>query len=379
VSGTRKRGTIGRAVWELVTVAQEWFYAEDERSVGPLSVDALTGALRRMAEPGKTLVWRAGLGDWRPASDIPELAERLETEPPVVAVPDPRMDRWTVTEAVPDSADDDDPLATWKRRAAYVAAIATLAAIVAAGVIYPPRAFRPLIEPEARVVLPPAPAPQQPEKEVARQDPATVLAQLTGKAAQAAAATDAIARKLWASIEPPGMQTPPNYATASRSDLEGYFTDLETAEANAADAEAQYAALLKAERDLIEETARSSGLAESEWMPLMASVVERQGAARELANRMLKARGDLYRAMQGMQAIVIDQFGKYKTVGDGQIRFSSKAMTDRMVAATEEVNAANRALDRVEDEMMKARQLPQQAPEPAWKDMVIKDRAATPQ
>ena len=71
-----------------------------------------------------------------------------------------------------------------------------------------------------------------------------MLSQLAEKAAQAAVATDALALKLWAAIEPPSMQTP-NYATASRSDLEGYFLDLETAEANAAAAQPQYASAVE--------------------------------------------------------------------------------------------------------------------------------------
>ena len=89
-------------------MAQEWFYAEDERSVGPLSFDALTTALRRMAEPGKTLVWREGLGDWRPAGDVPELARRIETGLPVVANPDPTVDRWTANEPASEAWDEDD-------------------------------------------------------------------------------------------------------------------------------------------------------------------------------------------------------------------------------------------------------------------------------
>src|SRR5262245_8568914 len=119
------------AVWEPIAVAQEWFYAEDERSVGPLSFDALTTALRRKAEPGKTLVWREGLDDWRRADDVPELAgqigRRIETGSPVVANPDPTIDRWTSDEPAAEVWDDDGAPATWKRRWPYVAAIAVLA------------------------------------------------------------------------------------------------------------------------------------------------------------------------------------------------------------------------------------------------------------
>jgi hypothetical protein len=369
-------------VWELIAVAQEWFYAENERSVGPLSFDALTAALRRKAEPGKTLVWREDLGEWRAAREVPELAARIEKGPPLVANPDPTVDRWSFDEPAAEVWDDEAAPATWKRHWPYIAAIAILVVIVAAGVIYVSGTIRTAGEPESRVVLPampaePAPPPEPPpQQEAAKPDPAIVLAQLTEKAAQAAAATDAIAKKLWAAVEPPSMQTPPNPATAARSDLESFFVDLETAEANAAAAGAQYAALLKAERDLIEEAARSSGLAEGEWAGLLATIDERHRTALELTNAMSQARGDLYRAMQGVQAIIIDQYGKYKSLADGQIRFTTKAMTDRMVAALEQERAAGRALDRIEEQMVKTRQVPQAPSEPAWKDMV-KDHLGT--
>ena len=136
---------------------------------------------------------------------------------------------------------------------------------------------------------------------------------------------------------------------------------------------------MKAERELIDEAARSSGLAESDWSGLLASVDERHRAALELASRMLQARGDFYRALQRMLAVVIDQFGKYKVGADGQIQLSSKVATDRMVAAAEQVSAADKALERIEEQMMKARQAPQQTLEPAWKDMIINERTGTPQ
>jgi hypothetical protein len=251
--------------------------------------------------------------------------------------------------------------------------------MVAAGVVYTTRTAPMRIEPEARVALPaaaPAVPAEQPKKEVVARDPAAVLAELTQKAAQAEAATDAIAQKLWALIEPPGMQAP-DYATAKRAELEKYLRELQTAEANVAGAQSQYAALLKAERDLIEESARSSGLGEGGRTELLTRIDDRHRTSLDLANRMLQARADLYRAMQGMQTIAIEQFGKYKAGPDGSIRFSNKAAGDRLSAAGDEVNAANKRLDLIEDEMIKARQ-PPPPPPPSWtdqpglKDMVIK-------
>jgi len=347
-------------------VEQGWFYAEGEGSFGPVSVDALTAALSRMPEPAQVLVWHSGFEDWRPVKDIPDLAKRFVARTPDVVKLDPRMDRWSADDPQAETWADDGLPAAPRRRWPYIAAIAVATALLAGGAIYASRTALTTSEPESRVVLPATSAPEQP-KQAARPDPAAALAQVTETAVQAAAATEALAQKLWASIEPQGMQ-PPEYASASRSDLERHVRELRTAEANVTDAYNRYTALLKAERELIEETARTSNLEENSRTDFLKLVDDRQGAALELITRMLQARGDLYRAMQGVQAIAIDQFGKYKNTPEG-IRFSTKAATDRFGAAVAEVNAVNRRLDLVEERILKARQAPAQ---PAWKDMMTK-------
>ena len=54
-----------------------WYYSENGRQAGPVTA----GALREMASSGRLgpqdLVWREGMGDWRPASTVPELAASL--------------------------------------------------------------------------------------------------------------------------------------------------------------------------------------------------------------------------------------------------------------------------------------------------------------
>jgi hypothetical protein len=346
-------------------VEQEWFYAEGEGSVGPVSFDALTAALLRVREPGQTSVWRAGFENWRLASDVPELAARIRKAAPAVVAIDPRIDRWTTGETRAGSSWVDDGLPeAARRRWPYAAAVAVAAGLVVAGAVYATR--NTTGSAENRAAPPAASSPAQPGKEIAKPDPATVLAQLTEKAAQAAAATDGLALKLWASIEPPNMQAP-DYATASRDDLENYLRSLRTAEANVSEAQSRYVALLQAERALIEESALSSELGDDNRSEFLQQLDDRLSAELDLANRMLQARAELYRGMQTMQAVVIEQFGKYKAGADG-IRFSTKAATDRFAAAGGKVNEANKRLDLIEDRMLRARQSPQ----PGWKDMVIK-------
>ena len=345
---------------------QGWFYAEGEKSVGPVSFEALTAALLRAPEPGQTSVWRTGFADWQLAKDVPELAGRILKRAPAVVAIDPHMDRWTTVETEADRSWIDDGLAAAaRRRWPYAVAAVVAAGLVVAGAVYVTRNTTGSVTPEGRVVLPVT--SQQPPKEIASKEPAISLSQLTDKASQAAAATENLALKVWASIEPPGMQ-PPDYATVSRDDLESYLRNLQTAEANVLDAQSQYVALLKAERALIEETVLASELSEGDRSEFLRRVDDRQNASLELANRMLKARAELYHSLQAMQAAVIEQFGKYKAGSDGQIRFPNKAATDRFAAAAQKVNEANKQLDLIEDRMMRARQTPQ----PGWKDMVIK-------
>ena len=60
-----------------------WYYSDHRRQAGPVTADVL----REMASSGRLtpqdLVWRDGMGDWRPASTVPEIAASL----PVQAVP----------------------------------------------------------------------------------------------------------------------------------------------------------------------------------------------------------------------------------------------------------------------------------------------------
>lgn len=353
---------------------QDWFYAEGEVSVGPLSSDALIRALRRTTEPGKVLVWRAGFESWQPASEVPEIAGRLvKPVADMVVALDPALDRWT--NASQEVLDEDEIGPGSKRRWPHVTVAVALAIAIIGGATYASRVFRPAGD-EARVTLPREATRSRPAS--VKADPAAVLAQLSEKAAQASEATEAIALKLWASIEPQTMQSKPDFATASRSDLEAYLADLKTAEANAAAAWPQYAALLDAERGLIEEAARSSGLDDRSRSDLLAAVGERHKGALDRVGRMLQARQDLYRAMQAAQTIVIGEFGKYKVDAEGHVRFSTKTVTDRAAAMNGRINAANEALERIQAEITRSQQISRWAPEPSWKDMMIKEWSGTP-
>lgn len=55
-----------------------YWFAENGQKVGPMTLSELTAAGDSARVTGATLVWKAGLADWVPASSVPEIAERLK-------------------------------------------------------------------------------------------------------------------------------------------------------------------------------------------------------------------------------------------------------------------------------------------------------------
>jgi GYF domain 2 len=64
-------------------MSEVWFYVDSERAIGPLTLLELMGTLRKLPNWTDTLVWRAGVPDWKKAGDISELRMRMATPPPV--------------------------------------------------------------------------------------------------------------------------------------------------------------------------------------------------------------------------------------------------------------------------------------------------------
>ena len=60
-----------------------WFYAEEGKSIGPVTRDALVTLLRKMPDPGKVKVWRAGFADWQDAKDVPQIFDQIFRPPPL--------------------------------------------------------------------------------------------------------------------------------------------------------------------------------------------------------------------------------------------------------------------------------------------------------
>src|SRR5271156_4468875 len=51
-----------------------WYYAEGDKSVGPLSLSDMTAILSRVSDARNVFVWREGFANWIKAENVPDLA-----------------------------------------------------------------------------------------------------------------------------------------------------------------------------------------------------------------------------------------------------------------------------------------------------------------
>lgn len=59
-----------------------WYYSKDNQQMGPVAEEQLKTLLRTSALSASSLVWKEGMADWKPVTEIPELAVALTTMPP---------------------------------------------------------------------------------------------------------------------------------------------------------------------------------------------------------------------------------------------------------------------------------------------------------
>jgi hypothetical protein len=65
-------------------MSEFWYYAQDNETYGPVTLDQLIKLLiSKLPKPKEVPVWREGFDDWKPAKQVPEIAERL-IRPPVL-------------------------------------------------------------------------------------------------------------------------------------------------------------------------------------------------------------------------------------------------------------------------------------------------------
>lgn len=60
-----------------------WYYAEGDKSVGPISLADLRSVLSLISDASRVLVWRNGFTGWMTAGEVPELAPYVIKPPPL--------------------------------------------------------------------------------------------------------------------------------------------------------------------------------------------------------------------------------------------------------------------------------------------------------
>jgi hypothetical protein len=70
--------------------ANGWYYAQGEKTFGPVDLKELQVILSRISDPRNLLVWRAGFEGWQQAGNVPELAQLIDKPPPLPQTPRPR-------------------------------------------------------------------------------------------------------------------------------------------------------------------------------------------------------------------------------------------------------------------------------------------------
>jgi len=181
------------------------------------------------------------------------------------------------------------------------------------------------------------------------QHPSNRFLQLMAMATRTANETGAAAEALSNEIEPPALAKGINFGTASRADLEAMRGDLKTAETNARAFLPRYSALLKTERDKVENYARSLRLEKDFVGSVLDGVDKRHAKTTAFTSRMLSARADYYRAYEIYVAFLVGEFGSYKVV-NGQFIFPLQRTVDRYNVAALAMTAAAKRVNELDDE-----------------------------
>jgi hypothetical protein len=190
--------------------------------------------------------------------------------------------------------------------------------------------------------------------------PANPFQQLLAMATRAADDADMASEKLSSEVERPAISGDINLGTASRAELETLRGNLKTAEANATAFMPRYAALLKTERDTVENDARALHVEKESAGRLLDQLDRRQAEMTALMARLMSARAEFYGAYENYVAVLAGEFGNYKVV-DGQFIFPFQRSVDRYNVAGHAMTVAARSVAELEQERQNLKQSQQAA------------------
>ena len=178
--------------------------------------------------------------------------------------------------------------------------------------------------------------------------------------ARSANETNAAIEKLSNEIEPATFSRHIDLGTASRSDLEALRGDLKAAEANATTFMPRYVALLEAERNRVDNYARSIRADKDTVSRVLDGIDKRHAQTTAFTSRMLTARADYYRAYQNYVDVLVSNFGAYK-VANGEFIFQIQRPVDRYNSAAHAMRIAAKRVNELEEERKALIQSPQGA------------------
>jgi hypothetical protein len=193
-----------------------------------------------------------------------------------------------------------------------------------------------------------------------RQHPTNKILKLLAMANKAVDDTDVASEAMFRDVEQPAIPGNINLGAASRADLEALRRNLKTAEANAAAFMPRYAALLKAERDRIENDAHALHVGKDSLGGLLDNLDRRSAEMTEVTTRLMSARTGFYHAYESYVAVLAREFGSYKVV-DGQFIFPFQPAVDRYNAAGRAMTVAGTSVADLERQRQSLRQSQQAA------------------
>lgn len=179
--------------------------------------------------------------------------------------------------------------------------------------------------------------------------PSNRILKLVALAGEKSAEIDAGVRKLLNDAEPPSLARPPNLATASRGDLEALQRDVKLAESNFAALAPRIAAQLKTVRGELERSARGPGLESGTVTRYLAAIDEQHAEIAALYSKVLAANADYYGAYEKCTALLVGEFGAYKSA-NGQFVFRQPAAATGYNACSAGMAAAAKRLTELEKE-----------------------------
>jgi len=166
---------------------------------------------------------------------------------------------------------------------------------------------------------------------------------------------DLARQRLLNEAEPRDLLKRIDLTASSRSDLEALGRDLKIAEANAATVEPRYIALIRAERDKIENDARSLAVGNNTLAKFMATMDKQHTDMTDLLSKVLAARLEFYGPYEKCVALLLRDFGIYK-VENGQFIFPFQSTANSYNAAAGAMAAAARRMVDLEGERAILRQ-----------------------